>query len=158
MARPLEVADEAHPGIWKETMGALLGSSAGVGIFILMKSTELLSRLVAGRSAFLIAYAFVNLLALVCLFRLRVVSATRVGLFALVFLVAGSSLVIGALWSPVGWLSLLANSGATGMFHAVFFTLAWLIGYRIAGWRAGVAAAILEGVGGYVGFALSRAF
>jgi hypothetical protein len=44
------------------------------------------------------------------------------------------------------------------MFHAVFFTLAWLIGYRIAGWRAGVAAAILEGVGGYVGFALSRAF
>ena len=50
------------------------------------------------------------------------------------------------------------KSGATGMFHAVFFTLAWLIGYRIAGWRAGVAAAILEGVGGYVGFALSRAF
>jgi hypothetical protein len=158
MARPLEVANEAHPGIWKETMGALLGSSAGAGIFILMKSTELLSRLFAGRSAFLIAYTFVNVLALVCLFRLRVVSATRIAVFALVFLVAGGSLVVAALWWPVGWPSLLANSGATGMFHAVFFTLAWLIGYRIAGWRAGVAAAILEGVGGYVGFALSRAF
>jgi hypothetical protein len=158
MARPLEVANEAHPGIWKETMGALLGSSAGAGIFILMKSTELLSRLVAGRSAFLIAYVCVILLALICLFRLRVVSATRIAVFALVFLVAGGSLVVAALWWPVGWPSLLANSGATGMFHAVFFTLAWLIGYRIAGWRAGVAAAILEGVGGYVGFALSRAF
>ncbi len=161
MARPLEVAEatkEVHPGIWKETMGALLGSSAGVGIFVLMKSTELLSRIVAGRSAFLIAYAFVNVLALACLFRLRVTSALRVAMFALIFLVSGSSLVVAALWSPVGWPSLLANSGATGMFHAVFFTLAWLIGYRIGGWRAGVAAAILEGVGGYVGFALSRAF
>jgi hypothetical protein len=158
MARPLEVANEARPGIWRETMGALLGSSAGVGIFILMKSTEMLSRLVAERSAFLIAYVCVNLLALICLFRLRVVSATRIAVFALVFLVSGSSLVVAALWSPAGWSSLLANSGATGMFHAVFFTLAWLIGYRIAGWRAGVAAAILEGVGGYVGFALSRAF
>jgi hypothetical protein len=158
MARPLEVANEARPGIWRETMGALLGSSAGVGIFILMKSTELLSRLVAGRSAFLIGYVFVNSVALACLFRLRVASTMRAALFALVFLVSGSSLVIATLWLPVGWPSLLANSGATGMFHAVFFTLAWLIGYRIAGWRAGVAAAILEGVGGYVGFALSRAF
>ena len=161
MARPLEVAEatkEVHPGIWRETMGALLGSSAGAGIFVLMKSTELLSRIVAGRSAFLIAYAFVNVLALACLFRLRVASALRVAMFTLVFWVSGSSLVVAALWSPVGWPSLLANSGATGMFHAVFFTLAWLIGYRIAGWRAGVAAAILEGVGGYVGFALSRAF
>lgn len=158
MARPLEVANEAHSGIWKETMGALLGSSAGAGIFILMKSTELLSRLVAERSAFLMAYAVVTMLALACLFRLRVASTMRVAVFALVFLVSGSSLVFAALWSPIGWPSLLANSGATGMFHAVFFTLAWLIGYRIAGWRAGVAAAILEGVGGYMGFALSRAF
>jgi hypothetical protein len=158
MARPLEVANEARPGIWRETMGALLGSSAGVGTFILMKSTEMLSRLVAERSAFLIAYVCVNLLGLICLFRLRAVPATRTALFAMVFLVSGSSLVVAALWSPAGWPSLLANSGATGMFHAVFFTLAWLIGYRVAGWRAGVVAAILEGVGGYVGFALSRAF
>jgi len=44
------------------------------------------------------------------------------------------------------------------MFQTQFFTLAWLVGYRIGGWRAGVTAATLEGVGGCVGFALIRAF
>ena len=138
MARPLEVADEAHPGIWRETIGALLGSSAGVGIFILMKSTELLSRIVAGRSAFLIAYAFVNIVALACLFRLRVVSATRVGLFALVFLVSGSSLVVAALWSPVGWPVAAGKLRCHGHVPRgiLYFGVADRIpDCRVAGWR-----------------------
>ena len=138
MARPLEVADEAHPGIWRETMGALLGSSAGVGIFILMKSTELLSRLVAGRSAFLIAYAFVNVLALACLFRLRVVSATRIAVFALVFLVAGGSLVVGALWSPVGWPVAAGKLRCHGHVPRGILYVGvadWIPDCRVAGWR-----------------------
>jgi hypothetical protein len=158
MATPNQVAKEPHPRFWKEVLGAILGCSVGVSIFLLMKLTEFLTRFVPGRTAFLIAYSVISLVALFSLFRLRRCSMGRSAAFTMLFLVAGALLVIAALWLPVGWSSLLANSAATGMFHAVFFTLAWLIGYRFWGWRAGVAAAILEGVGGYVGFALSRAF
>ena len=160
MARPLEAANEKPAGIWRETMGALLGSSVGAGIFILMKSTELLSRLVAGRSAFLIGYASAQVLvALACLFRLRVASTMRVTAFALVFLVfrefIGDCHVVVA-----GRLAVVAGKfGRHGMFHAVFFTCRrGQSDTGLPGWRAGAAAAILEGVGGYVGFALSRAF
>ena len=138
MARPLEVADETHPGIWKETIGALLGSSAGVGIFILMKSTELLSRLVAGRSAFLIAYAFVNIVALACLFRLRVVSATRIAVFALVFLVCWRFLG-GCRVVVAGRLALAAGKlrchGHVPRGILYFGVADWIPDCRMAGWR-----------------------
>jgi hypothetical protein len=123
-----------------------------------MKTSQLLSHFIDNRTAFLIANSLVSLVALSCLFRLRVTSVARIAVFAVIYSVAGTVLAALALWQPYGWPSLLANSGATGMFHAQFFTLAWVVGYRIGGWRAGVIAATLEGVGGYVGYALSQSF
>lgn len=58
------------------------------------------------------------------------------------------------------WYFALSNQGTpeglfvcdlgTASFHAVFFTLSFAIGFRIAGWRAGTIAAAFEGVGGFV--------
>ncbi len=156
MARPYEA--EARPGPLRELQGALLGSLAGSGIFLVMEGTRLLSRFVGMEPAFLAAYACLSMIVLLCLFRLRAASMPLAALLALSYLMAGLLLMGAQWWPPAGWPALLAGSAATAMFQAQFFTLAWLIGYRVGGWRAAVLAACLEGVGGYIGFVLSRVF
>jgi hypothetical protein len=158
IAQPLVLSEPHRYRIWREAAGAVLGSLVGIGVFFVMKATELLSQFMDGRVAFLTAKVCISAVVLICLFRLRITSNIRIAEFALIYSVAATILAAFALWSPPDWRSLLANSGATGMFHAQFFTLAWLVGCRIGGWRAGVTAATLEGVGGYIGFALMRAF
>jgi len=158
MAQPLALREPDRHGVWREAAGVGLGSLTGIGVLLLMKTSQRLGHFVDPRTAFLMANSLVSLVALSCLFRLRIASMPRIAAFALIYSIAGTMLAAFALWSPVDWPSLLASSGATGMFHAQFFTLAWVVGYRIGGWRAGVTAATLQGLGGYVGYALSRAF
>jgi hypothetical protein len=158
MAQPLALSEQHRHRIWREVAGAVLGSLVGIGVFFVMGATQLLSRFMDGRIAFLTAKVCISAVVLICLFRLRITSNIRIAEFALIYSIAATILAAFALWSPPNWPSLLANSGATAMFQTQFFTLAWLVGYRIGGWRAGVTAATLEGVGGYIGFALIRAF
>jgi hypothetical protein len=150
--------EQNRPTIWREATGSFLGSLVGFGAFILVEAAQLLGRVTDARTAFLIADGAVSLAALSCLFHFRAVSATRAAIFVLVYSVSGMALTIFAIRTPLCWLSLLASAGATALFHAQLFTLAWLIAYRIGGWRAAVIAATIEGAGGYVGYALSRAF
>src|SRR5439155_23797072 len=76
--------------------------------------------------------------------------------FALAHGALGAGLLILTFGLPRGAAALVCNSMSTGLFHATFFSLAYLVGRKIGGDRAAVWAAGLEGTLGYIGFILSR--
>jgi hypothetical protein len=77
--------------------------------------------------------------------------------FAALYAVFVGMLLLMTFAYPSTRLSLVTNSMLTGIFHATFYTVSFLIGEYFGGLRAAVWAAVLEGVIGYLTFVCARA-
>jgi hypothetical protein len=79
----------------------------------------------------------------------------KAGMFGLLTAVAGVVINCLTLYSSPGPTNFCANSFAVGLFHAQFFTAAFVFGHRTSP-RAGIFAAAISGVLGYVAFVVFR--
>jgi hypothetical protein len=144
----------ARPQPWR---GTFLGASMGAAIGLILGATRL-SRtwLGSGQPGFIAAFALLGALACARTVWLATADRDRARRFGAAHFACTLALMAGVeslRHSPAG---AVVTSAATGYFHATFFMAALLTGWSVGGRHAAVAAAGLEGAGGYLGFVLFR--
>ena len=140
---------------------AAKGSAPGAAIGILFFATTAM-RIVApplANVAFCAVSALLGGIAVFLVLRAREVAAARASALAILYATALTILTGLALraTTPGTW-TLVLHTAAMAMFHAQYFTLAWIYGEKLGGPRAGVGSAAVEGVAGFVGFVALKAF
>jgi hypothetical protein len=71
-------------------------------------------------------------------------------------LITGLLVLLGVQLGETSWRLLLATTTNHILLQGTFFALAYALGERWAGTRGGIVASSAEGIGGYVGFLLSK--
>jgi hypothetical protein len=157
MAQPANAGGAAVPGRWREIAGAAAGSLAGAGIGLVYALTAALGSLgMGGPAAFAIAFAAVGGTAFGAAVWLKTGTVRKAAAFAA--LLAGVALALfgGAFALAGGASGLVLLAAATGLYHATWFTAAFVVGQRIGSRRAAVAATTIEGAVGFTAFVLWR--
>jgi hypothetical protein len=159
MAQPVKAGAAPAAKGRRVVLGALAGSCMGAGIGLVRLLSKILAHFGCPQGLAVIA-AFIAIGTATFAFTIRLrmpgVAARRlVSLVSCHALVAAA--VCGLAYANAGeWSGLLALAGATGWYHATWFTGASVVGNRIGSARAAVIATTLEGAVGFTGFVVFR--
>ncbi len=157
MGQPYVAAGEKRRSVSRRILGVLEGAFlGGIGIGIIFGLTALLSAVLPMHWSVSIPTAVIGSAAMAASVWLRTGNPKKSIAYAGLQCVIIGSLLAIMFGASNGSFRVLSNAMLTGYFHATFFTLAFIIGARRGGAQAGVWAAIVEGVGGYIGFIISQ--
>jgi hypothetical protein len=161
MAQPSKAGPRTGESGRRVAIGAIAGACMGAGIGLVRVFSWLLTRAGwSGRAAFIAAFAAVGCVVFLSTLKVRLprTSGTRLALFGLAFCLLSSSVCTVAFVEAGSFIGILALAASTGMYHAVWFTGASVVGNRIGSARAAVIATTLEGAVGFTAFIVFRMF
>ncbi len=159
MAAPSRLRAASSKENRRPLLGAVMGSMVGGAMIgANFGLTRLLGLALPDTIAFSISFLILGTLAFAfCIRLLRNVGATRTKRFAAVYAGGLLLLLIPTFHFSGSFVSILTGSMATGVFHATWFALSFLVGKYFGGLRAAVWAAVMEGMVGYLVFVCVQA-
>ena len=159
MAQPAKAGGAPEPNWRRTALGAVAGACMGAGIGLVRLGSGLLIHFGCPQAiAVIAAFIAVGSATFAFTIRLRVplVAGRRLVLFMSCYALVSTALCGLAYVNAGGRSGLLALAGATGWYHATWFTAASVVGQRIGSARAAVIATTLEGALGFTGFVVFR--
>ena len=157
MGQPRKARRDIRATARRDLVATLWGTSVGVGIGLVLGVTKALEAVGLGAvSGFVAAFAVVGGLTFGLTVWIRTNDLRTVAFFALVHGSISVLVCTLAAHEVSNTLRLVALAAATAWFHATWFTGAFIVAGRLGSPRSAVAAAVIEGSGGFLAFAVWR--
>jgi hypothetical protein len=159
MAQPIRAGAAPAANRRRVVLGSLAGSCMGAGIGLVRLVSKMLAHFGCPQGiAVIAAFVAIGVAAFAFTIRLRMPAVPTPRLISLVscYALVAAALCGLAYVNAGGRSGLLALAGATGWYHATWFTGASVVGNRIGSARAAVIATTLEGAVGFTAFVVFR--